>query len=93
MAVAVAFGAAFSVGRNSGVIGLSVSVAVGLGVGIGCFCGMRVVGKWVIRRLQLEEPKLTPLRLILAWLLFFAAFIVPGFLGFWLTKLVIHLCL
>jgi|SRR6266568_2766920 len=91
-----AFWTAFSEGKKAGTIGALISLLVGLGVGIGCFCAMRVAGKWVLRRHRLYEPRLPPFRLMLTWLLCFAAFawvIVSGFLGFWITKLVVHLSL
>jgi len=86
---------AVSVVRNTGSLGHLTGWVVGLLVGTCCFFGIRVVGKCVMQHLHLEkqQPPTFKMKATLR-LLYFSAFawiIVSGFLGFWITKLVVFL--
>jgi hypothetical protein len=83
-------------GRNAGSLDLLIGWVIGLGVGFGCFVALRKGAKAVLKLLKLSGPKLPTFRLILSWLLCFVCIlwiITSAFLGYWSTKLVIHLCL
>ena len=69
--------------------------AIGLAGGFVCCWGIWKFGRWAIYHLKLHEPKPALLRLILSWIFLFAVVawvMVSAFIGFRITRLVIHLC-
>jgi hypothetical protein len=95
MAGVIACSAAVLAGRNAGWLDLLIGWVIGLVIGLGCCLGMWSFGKWAIRRLKLNEPKPSPFRLILSWLLCLVAvvwMIISGIIATLLTKAVVHLC-
>jgi|YNPBryantNP2012_1023418.scaffolds.fasta_scaffold74025_1 uncharacterized membrane protein len=93
MAGGTVFFAAFMEGKKTGVFGTSIGLVLGFALGVGVFWGTRVTLKWVIRRLNLQEPNPPPLRLALSWFICLAVFVgmaASGILTSWLTRLLIQ---
>jgi fatty acid desaturase len=80
--------------KGTGFLNLLTGWLVGLLVGFACFWVLRVGIRRVLQRQKLYEAKLPPAQLLLTWLLCLGAIvwiILAGFLGSWITTLVIHL--
>lgn len=78
--------------RNAGRLDVFISWIVGLFIGFGSLWGTRVAMRWVVFRLKLHEPNLSPLRLTLSFVLCLIAIIwivISGFTAALLTGLVI----
>ncbi len=79
-------------GKNAG--GQVIGWIIGLAVGLGCSSVVWKFGRRAIYRLKLHDATPSPFRLILSWIFLFAVIawcVAAAFIGFWLTKLVIHL--
>lgn len=78
--------------RNAGKIDIIISWIVGLLIGFGSLWATRLVMKWIILRLRLQESNASRLRLLLSWILCLATIIwiiIFGFLAVWATRLIL----
>jgi ABC-type lipoprotein release transport system permease subunit len=94
IAGASAIFAAFEEGRKWGNSGTLIGLTIGIIIGFVFWWGARIVTKVAIKRLELFKPKLSPLRLLLSWLLCVLMvmwMILSSISASWITRLAIHL--